>query len=269
MSFNEQGNTAELCDNNTVEQEISSADPGKSRTEIRSICGNMMFPGDNALKKIAVLSGGERSRVLLAKTLLFTSNLLILDEPTHHLDIESCSALLEAVQVYEGAAVIVTHDEYFLHKAATKLIIFTENGIKFFPGNYSEFLERMGWEHSKPVKKIKAAGEGKQNRTVCDKNSLNKKEKRRQRAAKRSLLKKRLGGFESRIAKLEKDIHNKETQRKTLTDELIESSKNKNPKNIADISKKLKCSEKNIDRLYHELDAELEAYEIAKKEFRE
>ena len=130
MAYYEQGNSAKLEDKLTVEEEIYLAHPGKSRTETRTICGSMMFSGDNALKKIAVLSGGERSRVLLAKTLLSPSNLLILDEPTHHLDMESCTALLEAVKGYEGAAIVVTHDEYFLYKVATKLIIFK---VAIFP----------------------------------------------------------------------------------------------------------------------------------------
>jgi ATP-binding cassette subfamily F protein 3 len=259
MAFYEQGNTAELEDNNSVEEEIYSVDSGKSRTRIRTICGNMMFSGDNALKKISVLSGGERSRVLLARTLLFPSNLLILDEPTHHLDMESCSALMNAVSEYEGAAIVVTHDECFLRKIANKLIIFSDNGITVFPGNYSEFLEQVGWDKSDTDAGSRTKNPGQQK-------PLSKKEKRRRRAANRALLKRKLSGFESKIGQLEKKIENAENEHNVLTAKLVESSEQQDAENIAFISKSLKEKKEEIDRLYAGLDAALSAFEQAKKD---
>ena len=83
----------------------------------------MMFPGDLADKKIAILSGGERSRVMLGKILLKPVNMLFLDEPTNHLDMESTEALMKAVYEFSGSVLMVSHDEYFLNKIANKLII--------------------------------------------------------------------------------------------------------------------------------------------------
>ncbi|MDP2929359.1 MAG: ATP-binding cassette domain-containing protein, partial [Candidatus Omnitrophota bacterium] len=144
--YYEQANTADLNDELTVEEEISSGRASIDKSRGRGICGAMMFSGEDAEKKIKVLSGGERSRVLLGKLLAAPSNILFLDEPTHHLDIESCQAMADAVRDFEGAALVVAHDEHFLKQVATKLIVFKDDRVFFYPGNYGEFLESIGWE---------------------------------------------------------------------------------------------------------------------------
>jgi len=141
-----QTNIATLNPEHTIEEELLSCDKINNRETIRTICGTMMFSGDAALKKISVLSGGEKSRVLLAKILLSPSNLLLLDEPTHHLDIESCDVLVEAIESFGGASIIVTHNESFLHLLAKKLIVFNEKGVSVFLGSYQEFLDKNKWE---------------------------------------------------------------------------------------------------------------------------
>jgi len=105
----------------------------------------MLFSGDLALKKIKILSGGEKARVLLGKILLKPANLLLLDEPTHHLDMDSCDTLIEALTVFNGAVVIVTHNESFLRNLAKKIIVFDDDKIFIFQGTYSEFLKKYPW----------------------------------------------------------------------------------------------------------------------------
>ena len=110
----------------------------------------MMFSGDASSKKISILSGGERSRVLLAKIIAKPCNLLLLDEPTHHLDVESIEALIDALEDFEGALIIVTHSELMLRRLAlNKIILCEEKGQKLFLGTYDEFLEKLGWEEEK------------------------------------------------------------------------------------------------------------------------
>jgi len=104
-----------------------------------------MFSGDNALKKIKVLSGGEKSRVLLGKILVAPCHLLFLDEPTNHLDMQSCDSLIEAIDDFDGSVIMVTHNEMHLRSVATKLIVFDNNSINIFPGTYDEFLTDVGW----------------------------------------------------------------------------------------------------------------------------
>ncbi len=120
----EQTNIKSLVDSRTIVEEILYSEKDIDQQTARNIAGCMMFEGDDALKKIEVLSGGEKARVMLGKTLAKRVNLLILDEPTNHLDMDSCDALLEALQNFEGAVIMATHNEMFLHALAEKLIIF-------------------------------------------------------------------------------------------------------------------------------------------------
>ena len=130
----------------TIEEEIEQTNPALTRTQVRNICGTMMFGGDLALKKVAVLSGGEKSRTLLGKILAHPSNLLLLDEPNNHLDMESIDALIESLQDFPGALLIVTHNERILRALATKLIVFHRGKVDVFNSGYDEFLEKIGWE---------------------------------------------------------------------------------------------------------------------------
>ena len=130
------------------------AHPDHAQGESRAICGLMMFEGDNALKKVSVLSGGEKSRVLLGKLLVSPANLLMLDEPTNHLDMESIDSLIEAIEAFDGAVIIVTHSELMLEAVATRLIVYDNDTISLFEGTYLDFLERVGWsEEGGPKKK--------------------------------------------------------------------------------------------------------------------
>ena len=106
--------------------------PNYNRGAARKVCGIMMFEGDTALKKVRVLSGGEKSRVLLGKLIVSPANLLLLDEPTNHLDMESVDSLLEAIDAFKGAVVIVTHSEMILHAVATRLIVFDDGKVTGF-----------------------------------------------------------------------------------------------------------------------------------------
>ena len=146
----EQTNVESLVDSRTVEEEMLYSHPDIDRQQARNICGAMMFSGDEALKKISVLSGGEKSRVMLGKLLATPVNLLLLDEPTNHLDMESCDALLTAIDLFEGTVIMVTHNEMFLHTLAERLVVFQHNDIAVFDGRYAEFLAKGGWHDEKP-----------------------------------------------------------------------------------------------------------------------
>ena len=146
IAYFEQTNKKNLQVQNNVIDEIWSADPLLSLTQVRAICGAMMFPGDTAEKKIGVLSGGELSRVLLGQVIARPSNLLLLDEPTNHLDMESIAVLADEIKDFRGATLMVTHDEDLLHKLATKIIYLKNGRTDLFLGNYEEFLEKIGWD---------------------------------------------------------------------------------------------------------------------------
>ncbi|MFM2376617.1 MAG: hypothetical protein RLZZ165_1714, partial [Bacteroidota bacterium] len=131
----------------------------KGEAFVRGILGGFLFTGDDVFKKIKVLSGGEKSRVALAKTLLSDANFLMLDEPTNHLDIQSIQILSGALKQYEGTFIVVSHDRYFLREVANK-IWYIENGwIREFPGTYEEFTYHLAQQKEKDKGGKKAAGE--------------------------------------------------------------------------------------------------------------
>jgi ATP-binding cassette subfamily F protein 3 len=142
-----QTNVHTLHDKSTVAEEIQNADRSCLPQTARDIAGVMMFEGDAALKRISVLSGGEKSRVMLGKLIVTPANLLLLDEPTNHLDMDSCDSLLAAIDAFEGAVVIVTHNEMFLHTLATRFIVFDRGRARVFDGSYQDFLDQVGWEN--------------------------------------------------------------------------------------------------------------------------
>lgn len=135
---------------NTILEELQAFAPKHTDTELRGILGCFLFTGDDVFKKIKVLSGGEKSRVALAKSLTADSNFLILDEPTNHLDIQSVNILIQALQQYEGTFITVSHDRYFLDNVANKIWFIENEKIKEYPGTYAEFEE---WD----AKRVKPA----------------------------------------------------------------------------------------------------------------
>lgn len=137
---------------NTILEELQAFAPKHTDTELRGILGCFLFTGDDVFKKIKVLSGGEKSRVALAKSLTADSNFLILDEPTNHLDIQSVNILIQALQQYEGTFITVSHDRYFLDNVANKIWFIEDEKIKQYPGNYAEF-EEWDAKRVKPVPK--------------------------------------------------------------------------------------------------------------------
>ena len=119
---------------------LRHAAPDRSETELRTLLGAFLFRGDDVFKKIKVLSGGERSRVALARTLASPANLLILDEPTNHLDIQSIAVLAEALRQYTGTFVVVSHNRHFLDEVVSKVWRVGAGGVHQFEGNYSDYL---------------------------------------------------------------------------------------------------------------------------------
>jgi ATP-binding cassette, subfamily F, member 3 len=141
----------------TIETEIASANPELPFSEVRRICAQMMFRGTQPEKKIRVLSGGEKSRVLLGKILSKSCNLLLLDEPTHHLDVESVEALIDAIEESSSTVIIVTHSELVLERLAlSKLIVCHAGKQELYTGGYEEFLEKVGWQEESLSAKPKA-----------------------------------------------------------------------------------------------------------------
>ncbi len=139
MAFFAQHQLEALNVENSVLEELKQAGTGKTELELRGVLGCFLFTDDDVFKKIKVLSGGEKSRVALAKTLISESNFLILDEPTNHLDMQSVNILIQALQQFKGTFVIVSHDRYFVTEVANKIWYIEDKDIKIYPGTYDEY----------------------------------------------------------------------------------------------------------------------------------
>jgi ATP-binding cassette subfamily F protein 3 len=141
MEYFAQDQAGELTGSHTVHDEMTSHSPLAMIPRVRSILGGFLFSGDDVMKPVQVLSGGERNRLALAKMLLRPSNLLLLDEPTNHLDIESKEVLLEALADYEGTIVFVSHDRYFVDRLSGKVVEIASGAAFVYPGGYEDFLD--------------------------------------------------------------------------------------------------------------------------------
>ncbi|MEX0736350.1 MAG: ATP-binding cassette domain-containing protein, partial [Bacteroidota bacterium] len=180
---------------------VNEVATGEIRKKLRSILGSFLFHGDDVFKKVSVLSGGEKSRLALAKMLLQPANFLIMDEPTNHLDMKSKVVLQEALKLYEGTYAIVSHDRHFLDPIVNKVLEVTLTGVKTYLGTVSEYLLKKKEERSgRLAAPAKSAREP----------AVNEKDRRRVEAVRRQQrsqhikpLKKELEGVEREIAGLE------------------------------------------------------------------
>jgi ATP-binding cassette subfamily F protein 3 len=127
--------------NNTILQEVQECGTKKTDLELRALLGCFLFGGDEIDKKIKVLSGGEKARVALTKTIISKANFLMLDEPTNHLDMATVELLAEALTKYDGSIILVSHDRYFISKTANKIWEIEDEQIIEFKGDYTEWVE--------------------------------------------------------------------------------------------------------------------------------
>jgi ATP-binding cassette subfamily F protein 3 len=155
-SFYAQHQLEALNINNSVLEEMKESGSGKTDLELRSLLGCFLFSGDDVDKKIKVLSGGEKARVALAKTIVSKANFLMLDEPTNHLDIHSVDLLLDALNRYEGTIVLVSHDRYFISKVANKIWEIEDHKIVEFKGTYAEWQD---WKERRAAELVRKKSE--------------------------------------------------------------------------------------------------------------
>lgn len=252
-----QTNINRLNLDNTVEEEIQSALKDFTRGKARTLAGLMMFSGDAAMKKIRVLSGGERSRVLLAKILATECNCLLLDEPTNHLDMDSIESLLEALETFSGTAIVVSHDEALLHAFAQRLVVFDGGECFVFNGTYKEFLETVGWKEEKEISEF----------TPEKKQTHKPKEDRKARADYVAMRSKLLKPLEQKIKKLEEAIQNSENLAKQLEESLVTLSQENDAIGITETAKKLDIERNKADSLFCEWEQVSEELESIKEKY--
>ena len=233
---------------NEIIRELQAFAPKHSETELRSILGCFLFTGDDAFKKIKVLSGGEKSRVALAKALTADANFLVLDEPTNHLDIASVNILIQALDQFEGTFIVVSHDRYLLDNVANKIWFIEDQAIKEYPGSYAEYEE---WQSKRvvPLKKeepVKKA-EVKESKPKVVSEDKNKELKKLHQA----------------LEKLEKDIAELESGVQSAEAELAKEEVYNNPEKLSEanrvyqqINPRLLKAQQEWERLVEEIMAQ-------------
>ena len=260
----EQTHVSTLSESNSALEEIASADPEGDPKRARFIAGGMMFEGDDALKRVGILSGGEKSRVLLGKIIATPINLLLLDEPTNHLDLESNDALLAAIDNFDGAVVMVTHNEMFLHALAERLIVFDNDDVIVYEGGYARFLEKVGWQDEVGAG---PAGGSRPRANGGPKPKSSPKELRRVRSEIISERSRDLRPLEARMESVEKEIEARDASLRELNRELVEASRSKQGSRVVELSRSMHEAKKKIDGLLDELEALTREHETKSAEF--
>jgi len=200
---------AELTSNKRVLNELWDDYPLKSEKEIRTVLGNFLFSGDDVLKIVTTLSGGEKARLALAKLMLEKANLLILDEPTNHLDLDSKEVLENALIDYPGTILFVSHDRYFINRIATKVLELSPKGSLEYLGDYDYYVDKKLEQEELAALALADAAKKTAEKDSLEKNSYqqDKESKKLERQRKR-----RLDEVEQRIEELEEQIQAFEQQ---------------------------------------------------------
>lgn len=250
-----QTNINRLFPQNSVIQEIQSANPDLPIQRIRSICGTMLFEGDSATKLISVLSGGEKARVMLGKILAKPTNLLLLDEPTNHLDQESIEVLLGEIEKFPGAVVMVTHSEFILKKFAKRLIVFKADGVDTFEGTYEEFLEKVGWDDNNDIDSSNDNQQQESRKSAQEiPSKLNQKDLKKLKAELVKEKNKLLRPLRDKMDELEKKIEELGSFEANVQSEMIQASQNGQGVKIAECSKKISFINQSIEKTFLEID---------------
>jgi ATP-binding cassette subfamily F protein 3 len=195
-----------LSGDKEVLHELWDRYPNLDEVDIRSVLGRFLFRGDEVKKHVGDLSGGEKSRLVLAALMLKKANLLILDEPTNHLDLPAKEVLEEALEGYPGTILFVSHDRYFINKTATRVLELSTTGVSSYMGNYDYFLFKKSEREQQEQKRI--TNEPVKVESAEKKQYLQKKEEERQKRMHR----RRVEDLEQAIANLENNISRLEAE---------------------------------------------------------
>ncbi|TKB10849.1 ABC-F family ATP-binding cassette domain-containing protein [Desulforhopalus sp. IMCC35007] len=251
MTYFGQHQAQELSPQYSVLETMSFAGEDMTITRIRSLLGAFLFRGEEVDKKVAVLSGGEKSRLALAKMIAIPANCMLLDEPTNHLDMSSQDVLMEAMAQYDGTIVVVSHNRYFLDSFVNKVLEVRDGNITMFEGNITEYLTKVE-ELEAQEKDLKTADE-----KVTDNGKAgssegveNRKEKKRLEALKRQERSRRAGPWLKKLSEAEAQVEEFETKKEQLETKMADPSLYSDEKGWTDTSKEYEECKRHLDRWY-------------------
>ncbi len=232
-----------LNDAKTLFEEISDEHPGMNNTQIRSMLAAFLFTEDDVFKRGGDLSGGKKGRLSRAKLMLSEANVLILDEPTNHLDIISKEILEEALNQYDGTVLFVSHDRYFINKAASRILDLTDQTVVNYIGNYDYYLEKREVQMAK-IRPEKNDRNGLQKNDSAKEEWKQKKEEQAKERKKAAQLK-----------RTEEEIAEKEAEIKVLNEELNDPDYATNSAKLSEIHERMTQVQEDLERLYETWEA--------------
>ncbi len=228
-------------------QELAGAAPTQSEVNLRKIAGAFLFSGDDVHKKIAVLSGGERARVALARMLLRGGNFLIFDEPTNHLDMQAREVLKETLSHYDGTMIFISHDRDFIDAVANLVIEIDRGRLREYPGNYAYYQWKKEQEKEREAPESTPGAAAKKPTPAPSKS---RKESRKRRAEKQQERARVLGPLQRRQADIESEIQALEEEKETLTADLCRPDIIADKELFPQKNKRLHEVEKHLSSLY-------------------
>ncbi len=234
MSFYAQHQLEALNINNDLVEELKQEGTGKNEQELRGVLGCFLFSGDEVFKKIKVLSGGEKSRVALAKALISEANFLLLDEPTNHLDMLSVGILVQALQQYEGTFLVVSHDRHFITKVANKIWWIEDHQLKEYPGTYEEYQ----WWMSQ--------------RTSPTKFAIKNEKKSKAKVKEKPIKPKSQTTMKRQVADVEYQIQERETLIKSLETEMTQPEIYQDSDKLSELNDQFQKVKNEVDQLTKE-----------------
>ena len=214
----------------------------------RSILGCFLFKGDEVFKKVRVLSGGERSRLVLAKLFVQSPNFLLLDEPTNHLDIQGRKVLEQALSEYQGSLVLITHDRHLINAAATQVAYVDAGQVTLLPGNYDDFT-RIWKKRLEAPPKAEAAPPAEQKARGPAKDSQDKAARKRAQAEARNQRYRKLKPLKSKVAKLEVQLEEASAKLDELVAEMVKPEAFADGERWQKLSKEHDAAKSRVDKL--------------------
>ena len=251
LSYFGQHQAQELAPGYTVLETMNHVEGEKSITRIRSLLGAFLFSGDEVDKKVAVLSGGEKSRLALARMILTPANLLVMDEPTNHLDMMSQEILQEAMKQYDGTVIVVSHNRFFLDAFVNKTLEIKNGRATVYDGNTSYYLEKV-----KQLAEIRqknggqAAGQQERN-SACGSGKVRGKKARQLQARLRRELHSKTGELKKSCKKIEAEIETLENRREELERILADPDLYRDQEQFSEKSNEYGKIDDKLNRLYH------------------
>jgi ATP-binding cassette subfamily F protein 3 len=237
----------ELSPQLTVLETMNLAGEELTTTRVRSLLGAFLFRGDDVLKKVSVLSGGEKSRLALAKMIATPANCMLLDEPTNHLDMNSQEVLQEAMAQYDGTIVVVSHNRYFLDSFTNKVLEVKDGRITLFEGNVAEYLLK---QEALREQEKEAEGNGMTKPLATPDSQDSRKERKRLEALMRQERSRRAGPWLKQLAESEKQIELCERQKEELEARMADPDLYKDENNWAKTSKDYEDCKRHLERWY-------------------